>query len=174
MNMKNKHIALLMLTVLLTISCKKDDGAVSCEANSGSFEIEVNGNQRILQIDSETNYTLVYNWFGYQESALVIYGKDQHGKTLNVEMTIPGIINEGTHTYSSDLYFQLTLDTVNVTADEATFNVLESEYSSSDGTYKPIRADFSGSGEESYWSGGQQVEVPRTFSGSFCLNGLIM
>ncbi|MBD3636380.1 MAG: hypothetical protein HUJ25_03485 [Crocinitomicaceae bacterium] len=175
---------ILFLIILLSgvTACKKnkdkDPEPVNCAYNSGSFEINVAGEDHELQLDSQTNFTIVYNWFGYEESAMVIIGKDQNAESVYIEMAVPGIITEGSTSYNNtDLdfdFFDIDLDTNGLYVSEVTFDVVESQFDSSQGIYTPIRANFSGTAHSYPWVNGQPPSDTQTFSGSLCLNGLVM
>jgi len=176
-----KQLLLSIFAAIALISCNKDEvpedspnsSSASCSTNSGTFEIEVEGVNHTLQLTNETHYSIVYNWFGNEETSFVIYGENQNGQTLDVEFGIAGVIEEGNFNYGSELFFQLSLDTTSFSPTQTNLEVLESDLSANEGIYKPIRANFSGTGVEKVWDNGQQISTNKSFSGSFCLNGII-
>ena len=181
-----KNTFFFLITALLFTSCKKDDeenpdlpsSTASCSTNSGTFEIEVLGETYELVIDNETNYTILYNWFGYEESNFVLLAKDENGLDLKLESALPGVINVGETTYTDvENYFDfmgLTAGGVHLRVSTITMDVLESELSMEDGIYRPLRATFSGIGhQDSVWTNGVPPEDTTYFSGGFCLNGAI-
>ena len=180
-----KNIFFFLITALLFASCKKDAdnpdvpaASESCSTNSGTFEIELLGDTHELVIDNETNYTILYNWFGYEESAFVLDGKDTDGIDLNFESGIPGVLNEGESTYTDVEngidFMDIDAGSVHLRVSTITMNVLESDLDMNEGIYKPIRASFSGIGhQDSIWSNGVPPEDTTYFSGGFCLNGAI-
>jgi hypothetical protein len=97
----------IVLVFLVLLSCKKDQPQThssggngtpgvslpDCSENSGYFTIDVNGEHFELVVDSETQYTNLYNWFGYQESAFIIDGKDQNSSFMHTELALPDKFN---------------------------------------------------------------------------------
>jgi hypothetical protein len=181
--------AFLFLGLGLT-SCKKDknddtpsNGTVanntvaSCSTNSGSFEMTMSGNEHILQVNDQTNFTILYGWYGNQENNIVIIGEDQNGKPIYIEGILPGVLTLGSHHFNeNDLgsdFFDIDLDTSAYYASELTVQVIQSNFNATEGIYKPIRGTFEGIGHSYPWSNGQPPADTIAFSGEFCLNGFI-
>lgn len=149
----------------------------NCVAFTGHFSITINGEQSDLVVDNETHYTNVYNWFGYEESAFVIDGKDQNTNPILVELALPGKFSLGSKTYSTDSldldFFGIDIDTNSFYVSNVTFNVVESNLDV-DGMYKPMRANFTGIahsiGTLSNPNPGDTVSI----NGSICINTYII
>lgn len=181
-----KNIFFFLILALLFTSCKKDDeenpdlptSTAACSTNSGTFEIELLGEIHELLIDNQTNYTILYNWFGYEESAFVLDAKDANGLDLKLESALPGVINVGETTYTDVEnpfdFMDIAAGGKNLRVSAVTFDVLESDLDMNDGIYKPVRATFSGIGhQDSVWTNGVPPQDTTYFSGGFCLNGAI-
>lgn len=189
--MKGVLLSAFLLLGLGFASCKKDkdndttpNGTLSssnppnCSINSGAFEISMAGSDHILQVNDQTHFTILYNWYGEQENNLVIIGEDQNGKSIYIEGILPGVLSLGTHHFNgNDLdsdFFEIDLDTSSYYTSELTLTVFESTLIPQEGVYKPIRGTFEGVGHSYPWFNGQPPTDTITYSGEFCLNGAIV
>jgi hypothetical protein len=96
---------------------------------------------------------------------------------MSLAFSLPGTFNTGTTTYlDSDVNFDsfdIELDTIRYCTSEITFNVSESNLDSQDGVYKPVSATFTGVAHTYPLTNGLPTDT-LIFTGSFCLNGIIM
>lgn len=176
-----KTILFLIGLFLILIACNKDEenndpeNIQSCSSNSGSFDITVAGNEHVLQIQEGTHFTIVYNWFGDEENNISIIGEDQNDNSIYIEGLFPGVFTEGSHYFNpgqnGDVYFDFDLDIEDYSATEITFEIIESNFNSAEGLYKPIKATISGSAEYKTYPNGVEVINTTSFTGNFCLNG---
>lgn len=182
------RIALSIVIVLsLLLSCKKDKNldtksgengpSVSlpnCTENSGYFTININGEHFELVIDSETHYTNLYNWYNFQESAFVIYGKDQNANAMDIELALPGKFKLGSTPYVLDYdFFDIDVDTFSLYVSNVVFDVSTSNLGA-DGMYRPLKASFTGVAHSYAWINGQPPTDTFNISGTMCINGYIM
>ena len=189
--MKQALLFAFLILGLGFVSCKKDkdndstpNGTLSssnppnCAFNSGAFEISIEGNQHHLQVNNQTHFTILYNWYGEQENHFVIIGENQNSKSFYVEGILPETLSLGSHHYSgNDLYFDffdIDIDTSAYYTSDLTIHVFESNLNLQEGVYKPIRATFEGIAHSYPWSSGQPPADTISFSGEFCLNGYMM
>lgn len=183
-----RFLGFIFLAFTFLFSCKKEKtplpstGGIifsqpNCSFNTGYFKIQINGESHELLVDSETHYTNLYNWFGYEESHFVIYGKDQNANLLNVGLALPGKFKLGSTTYYADSidseFFEMDIDTNNLYVSKVTFNVTTSELDV-DGIYKPMKATFTGTAHSYPWYNGQAPSDTVNISGSICINGYII
>jgi hypothetical protein len=176
-----KNLILIPATILFLVSCNKDDNnpdaPASCSTNTGSFDITLGGNSHQLVTDTETQFTILYNWFDEQNSSFVLAGKDQNGVAISVESALAGELNEGTINYNSDNYgfdfMDLDVGSNFMYVSDITFDVLESDLSGGDGIYRPLRSTFTGTAHSYPWTNGEPAIDTMAFSGSFCLNGIV-
>jgi hypothetical protein len=179
----------LFLVSLLLISCKKEKNPTTpagnnpislpdCSENSGYFKMDVDGTEYRLLVNPTTHFTILYDWFGYQESSFVIEGTDQNSKSLNVGLALPGKFKLGTTTYSIDSldqdFFEIDVDTFTYYVSKVTFDVATSNLNPTDGMYRPVKASFTGIAHPYPWYNGQAPADTVSISGTFCLNGFIM
>lgn len=173
----------LALLGSLTLSCKKPattqtPTAPECALNTGSYSITIEGNTFDMVLDTNTNFTILYNWFGNQETNFVLYGADQNGNSMSVELFVPGILHLGSTTYSSVAlasdFFDIDIDTFSLYVSSVVFNVSKSNLNMQEGMYKPVVATFHGTAHSYPWINGQAPADTLAFSGSFCLNGFVM
>jgi hypothetical protein len=185
--MNHLKFGILFFALLALSSCKKDpepaveenpEPTYNCPTNSGYFNIDINGDHYELVVDEETQYTNVYNWFGDEESHFVIDGKNQLGGGLSVELFIPGKFNLGSTTYLADAidpdFFQIELDSLNLSVSNVEFNVTTSNLNINDGLYRPMEASFTGVACAYPWTSGATPADTFSISGTICLNGGIM
>ena len=180
----------IVLVFLVLLSCKKEQNQTppegngtpgtplpACSENSGYFTIDVNGEHFELVIDSATQYTNLYNWYGEQESAFIIYGKDQNSSNMQIELGLPGKFNLGSTSYSTDSldfdFFDIFVDTFDLYVSNVVFNVTTSILDT-DGIYKPLKASFTGLAHSYPWINGQAPADTINISGTICLNGYIL
>jgi len=181
-----KKITIFFLITLLW-ACHKDEETTvtplttngpSCNTNSGSFNISIGDTNHIMVLNNQSQFTILYNWYGEESSAFVINSIDQNNEQIYIELRLPGTFNLGTTTYShTDLdfdFFDIDLDTLSYYASEVTFNVTESDLDVQDGIYKPVVATFTGTAHSYPWINGQPPIDTLSFSGTFCLNGVIL
>ena len=174
--MKNSKYILLSVLLIVIYSCNKEDETVptsSCDTNQGTFEVEILGNTYSMIDNPGTQFTIIYNAYGFQESAFIINAEDQNANELYVELALPGTFNTGTTNYS-DLLFDIDVDTFNIYVSEASFTVSESDLNTQDGIYRPVVSTFTGTAHSYPWISGQPPADTINISGSFCLNGLMM
>ncbi|MBL1280727.1 MAG: hypothetical protein COA33_010660 [Fluviicola sp.] len=191
--MKNTLYILTLCFSLLIIatSCKKEENKTDpstssstsgtsnyCYANQGKFEIDINGENFIMTPDSNTNFTILYNWFGLQESNFVISSNDQNNNSMSVETALPGTLNVGSTTYDaaslSPTFFTIYVDTFVMYVSTVTFDVTSSNLDLTDGIYKPVSATFTGVAHSYPWINGQPPVDTVNISGTFCLNGVVI
>ena len=174
-----------LFLILLLCACNKDEeealaetSAASCSTNSGSFDITIGGATYEMALNSESQFTILYNWYTEETSDFVLNSVSQNNKEIYIELGLPGTFNEGETTYlSSDFgfdFFDIDVDTFNYYVSEVTFDVIESNLNSQDGTYTPVRATFNGTAHSYPWTNGQPPIDNLSFTGSFCLNGIIL
>jgi hypothetical protein len=171
--------SIIILLLCSFVSCNKpDETTVSCPSNSGTFKITEGGITHELQITTETQFSILYNWYGNSENNIVIDGVDQNNKLIYIEIILPGELTVGSHTFNSgDLghdFMDIALDTSSYYTSEVTYTIEESDLDSGEGVYKPIKGSFSGTAHSYPWINGQQPTDNHVFSGEFCLNGVIM
>ncbi|MBK9191375.1 MAG: hypothetical protein IPM77_07590 [Crocinitomicaceae bacterium] len=167
---------------IIAVSCNKSDdngnSSDECAPNSGSFNVDVNGNNYDMIVNSETQFTILYNYSGTNETEFIIDSKDQNGNPMNIELAFPGQFNNGTTAYSNDVldfdFFTIDVDTFNLYVSSVTFEVSESDFNSQDGTYNPVISSFTGTAHSFPWTNGQPPLNTLSISGSFCLNGIIL
>lgn len=179
----------VLLLSLIFVSCKKEQNPTTsaannpislpdCGENSGYFKMDVDGTEYRLVVNPETHFTILYDWFGYQESHFVIEGIDQNSKTLMVGVALPGKFKLGSNTYSIDSldqdFFEIDVDTFHYYVSKVTFNVATSNLSQTDGMYRPVKASFTGIAHPYPWYNGQAPADTVHINGIFCLNGFIM
>lgn len=180
MKMKKFLTITILLLGLGFLSCKKDknnEAPASCSKKSGSFEITADGNTYTLQLDDETQYTIVYGWYFEGGNEWAINGKDQNDNWLYLECVLPGKLPKGTHDFNvntSEFFFSISLDPKGFSSTEMTFEIVESKFDSQNGVYKPISGTFSGVGIQSTESFSQDPPDTIQFSGKFCLNEVIL
>lgn len=186
--MKNVLLFAFLLVGLGLVSCKKDKdddtlpndttSTSGCSSNSGAFEMSLGGNQHTLQINDQTHFTILYNWYGKLENNFVIIGEDQNSKSIYIEGILPEKLSVGSHHFTAnDLdydFFDIILDTSSYYTSELTINVIESNLNLQEGVYKPIRATFVGIAHSYPWFNGQPPNDTIPYSGEFCLNGYMM
>lgn len=189
--MKEVLLFAFLLLGLGFTSCKKDkdndttpNGTLSssnppnCSLNSGAFEIDLGGSQHTLQVNNQTHFTILFNWYGEQENHLVIIGEDQNNKSIYIEGILPDKLSVGPHHFNgNDLgvdFFDVDIDTLAYYTSELTINIVQSNLNLQEGIYKPIRGTFEGVGHSYPWSSGQPPTDTITYSGEFCLNGYMM
>jgi hypothetical protein len=106
-----------------------------------------------------------------------IIGEDQNGKPIYIEGILPGVLTLGSHHFNENNlgsdFFDIDLDTSAYYASELTVQVIQSNFNTTEGMYKPIRGTFEGIGHSYPWSNGQPPADTIAFSGEFCLNGFI-
>jgi len=163
------------LFVFLFSACSKDDEVVSCSAKSGYFEINMDGQNYVLQIDNETNFTILYGVYEVNQNAMVINGNDTDGKSIYFEGNITGPLNQGTHVLTHDNYdfFDVSVNTFDCYVSSLTFSIIQSNLIANEGVYKPIKGTFNGTAHSYPWSSGVPPSDTITFFGEFCLNGAI-
>jgi len=181
---------LTTLLFLVLLSCKKEktpapnpqSGGTSinspnCSFNTGHFKINIHGQSFELVVDSETHYTNLYNWSGYEESHFVIYGKDQNTNPMYVGFALPGKFKLGSTSYSADSlgsdFFEIDIDTFSLYVSNVVFNVTISDLDV-DGIYKPLKATYTGKAHSYPWYNGQAPSDTLNISGNICINGFIM
>lgn len=178
-----KHMKIIFKIIIIQIcllACDKPEveESSSCNSNNGSFNIGINGNNFDMVVDSETQFTILYNWSGTNETEFVIDSKDQNGNPMSIEVDFPGQFSTGTTTHSSSTldfdFFTIDVDTFNLYVSSVTFEVSESNLNSQDGTYNPVMSSFSGTAHSYPWTSGQPPINTLNINGSFCLNGMIM
>ena len=170
------------ILILLLSACNKNEEetetAVSCSTNSGSFDISIGGTTYEMALNSGTQFSILYDWYTVETSDFIINSLSQNNKQIYIELGLPGTFNEGETTYlSSDLgvdFFSISVDTFDYYVSEVTFNVIESNLNSQDGIYRPVRATFTGTAHSYPWTNGQPPIDNLNFTGSFCLNGIII
>lgn len=150
----------------------------SCNTNSGSFNINMGGTNHTMVVNNQSQFTILYNWYNEAVSAFIINSINQNNEQIYIELGLPGTFNEGTTTYSnSNLdfdFFNIDLDTLGYYVSEVTFNVTQSSLDTQDGIYKPVVATFSGTAHSYPWTNGQPPIDTLSFTGDFCLNGIIL
>lgn len=189
--MKQAVFFTFLILGLSFVSCKKEkdnepqpSGTSSgntppnCSLLSGSFEINMGGNQHSLQVNNQTHFTILYNWYEEQENNFVLIGEDQNNKSINIEGVLPETLSVGTHQFNSDgkniEFFDIYLDTSSYYSSKLIINVVQSNLNLQEGMYKPIRATFEGVAHSYPWSSGQPPADTINYSGEFCLNAYIM
>lgn len=183
----------LFLIFTLLLSCNKDDDedatagnsgnptsppASNCATNSGYFTINFGNQFSELVLDSESQYTILYNWFGFEESAFIIDGEDQNSNDMYIELALPGKFKTGVKGYSTDSlnfdFFDFSIDTFSYYVSNVVFDVATSNLDASDGIYKPVNGSFTGIAHSYPWFNGQAPTDTINISGTFCLNGMIL
>ncbi|MBL1281013.1 MAG: hypothetical protein COA33_012105 [Fluviicola sp.] len=189
--MKNTLYILTLCFSLLVIatSCKKEenktDPSVSssasgtsnyCYTNQGKFSIDVNGVNHTMVTDATTNFTIIHNWYGLQETNFLMASNDQNGNFMAANLVLPNEFSVGSTTYSSlDFdYFDISVDTLSLYVSNVTFTVASSNLNTLDGIYRPVSATFTGFAHSYPWTNGQAPIDTFNISGSFCLNGFII
>lgn len=188
--MKQALLFIFLLFGLGFVSCKKDkedtqpnetlsnNNSPNCSLNSGSFEISLGGSQHILQVNDQTHFTILYNWYGEQENNFVLIGEDQNSKSIYIEGILPEILTVGTHQFDADgknaEFFDIDLDTSSYYSSKLIINVTQSNLNLQEGAYKPITATFEGIAHSYPWFSGQPPADTISYSGEFCLNGYMM
>lgn len=175
--MKTKNVLLIALFLFVILGCKKNKEdetptPESCSYMSGNFDINFNGNNYYLVVDTLTHFTILYNWYDDEETHFVLIGKDQNGKGLGVEMAVPGIMTKGSHTYSEVI--SLEINDVGYYTTTVNFEIIESEFDSQGGFYKPLKGTFNGTAKKKNTMGAEPSDETFSYSGSFCLNAGIV
>ncbi len=173
---------LFKLSVILfcVTSCNKPDNNTpkTCDTNTGSFIIALNGADYDMVVNTETQFTILYNWSGDSQTEFVIDSEDQNGNAMSVEFAIPGEFSKGSSSFSNTTldndFFTIDVDTFNLYVSSVTFDVSKSSLNSQDGTYKPVVSTFNGTAHSFPWTNGQPPVNTISFNGSFCLNGIIL
>ncbi|MGV6861638.1 MAG: hypothetical protein ACWA41_07685 [Putridiphycobacter sp.] len=179
-----KKITLILASIALIVSCNKEEQeepnnstttTESCGINQGEFEINFNGTNHVMVPDASTQFTIVYNWYNANANDFVIMAKDQNGKEIYIEAILPNEFTTGTQTYNSNNVdsFDIDLDTNGYYVSTVTFNLTECNLDNQ-GIYNPIKGSFNGIAHSYPWSNGQPPIDTLSFSGSLCLNGLII
>lgn len=179
-----KRLSTLLLIPILLLSCNKDEDdqpnnqPPACATNSGNFDISINGSNYAMVVNTETHFSILYNWSGNNATEFVIDAKDQNNNSLYIELGIPGKFVTGSSTHNNtDLdsdFFTIDVDTFNLYVSSVTFAVSQSNLIQEEGVYKPVAATFNGTAHSFPWSNGQPPVNTISFSGSFCLNGVIL
>jgi len=177
----------IVLVFSILLSCNKSQNNIpeatenppvltlpNCSEFSGYFTIDVDGNHYELVVDSTTQYTNLYNWFGYEESAFIIDGKDQNSSYMHIELGLPGKFKLGNTSYSLDPeMFEIEIDTFNLNVSNVVFNVTTCNLDS-DGIYKPLKASFTGTAHSTSWYNNEVPADTFNISGTLCLNVYII
>ena len=174
----------------ILLSCKKEPGltptsangntvySADCAENSGYFNINLDGQHHNLVLDSTTQYTNLYNWFGEDESHFVVIGSNQNSNPIYIEMALPGKFKLGTTTYSIDSldqdFFDLSIDTFSLYVSKVTFNVSVRDLNLIYGMFRPVKASFTGVAHHYPWYNNQAPADTVIISGDFCLNGFML
>jgi hypothetical protein len=180
--MKSLKTSFIFFISIVLLSCNKDDNnnnsQISCSTDEGNFSINVNGSNHDMVVNSETQFSILFNWYGNNESAFILDSKDQNGNPMYLELSLPGEFNNGSTTYSSSTlnfdFFTIDVDTFNLYVSEVTFDVTESNLNQQDGIYRPVNGTFTGTAHSFPWTNGQPPINTLDINGSFCLNGIIM
>lgn len=178
-----KLYKLIFLIPILYFSCKKDNQpnsntGTACSPNSGYFNITINDSEFDMVLDSNTQFSILYNYFSPDQNDFIIYCKDQNENQMGIEAGFPGRFHNGPNTFSSDTldadFFTISVDTFDVYVSEVTFDVSNCFLGELGIMYEPIVATFQGIAHSFPWQNGQPPIDTVIVSGSFCLNRYIL
>ena len=62
---------------------------VSCANNSDSFNIVIGGNDHVMTLDANTQFTILHGWFDEGINSFVIDAVENNNKEIAVELSFP-------------------------------------------------------------------------------------